>query len=444
MYLFRFAPSPTGYLHVGNARVALFNYLFAKSLGGQFMLRMDDTDLARNRPEYEAAIYEDLAWLGLDWDVFARQSDRMARYEMARQKLYEMGRLYPCFETEEELSLKRKTRLARGLPPIYDQAALKLSKAEIAAKIAAGEKPHWRFKLTGNPIEFEDLMRGSVHFGQGHLSDPVVIREDGRVLYSLSSVVDDGELAITHILRGEDHVTNTAVQVELFEALGFTVPQFIHFPLMLGADGEKLSKRIGGLSLRELRADGYEAMAINALLARLGTNLAPTGNETMQKLTDDFSIESFGRAAPRFDLEQLISVNQHHLANLAYGQVQNRLQAMQIDAPLWLLVQGNIQKLSDAALWQKICYGDIASHEFDEADRAFLKQAAHMLPAAQAWEDDGVYQQWTDAIKKATGRKGKALFMPLRLAMTGQDHGPAMPDLLRIIGREKIYQRLHL
>lgn len=442
MVLFRFAPSPTGYLHVGNARIAMLNYLFAKSLNGKFMLRIDDTDHQRNRPEYEQAIYDGLNWLGLHWDCFARQSDRIARYDAARDRLIEMGRLYPCFESEEELSLKRKMQASRGLPPVYDRAALNLSAAQIAQKQAAGEQPHWRFKLSGNPIGFDDIARGSIHFGGGHLSDPVLIRADGRVLYTLSSVVDDGELNATHILRGEDHVTNTAVQVELFEALGFTPPHFIHLPLMLGSDGEKLSKRIGGLSLKELEADGYEAAALNAHLARLGSSEAAKGTETLDELIKGFDISAFGKAAPRFDLAQLDSVNQNSVAALSYEDAQPRLEKLGISKPLWETVQGNLTKLADAAHWVLVCNAAHHRPDFTAEDADYLKQAAQCLPAAARFNPqdqaarDALYDDWVKAIKAATGRKGKPLFLPLRLALTGLNHGPKMQDLLPLIGYE--------
>ena len=305
----RFAPSPTGRLHVGNARVAVLNWLTARAKAGEFLLRMDDTDRERSTKEFERAILEDLTWLGLDWDDFVRQSARQMRYDAAVERLKSKGRLYPCFETADELDLKRKIQLGRGKPPVYDRAALALSAEEQAALMAEGRQPHWRFKLADQPIEWTDLGRGPVRFEAGHLSDPVLIREDGRPLYTLSSVVDDGEFFITHVIRGEDHVANTAVQIELFQALGYDVPTFAHLPLMVGADGKQLSKRLGSLSLADLRAEGVQPEALTAYLARLGTPTAPDGSDSLDSLTPGFDVSSFGRAAPRFDPKELAQLN---------------------------------------------------------------------------------------------------------------------------------------
>ena len=444
--LFRFAPSPTGYLHVGNARIAVLNYIFAKSLGGEFMLRMDDTDEARNQAIYDEAIKTDLSWLGIDWDRFERQSLRLAQYQAARDKLIKDGRLYPCFESAEELALKRKTQLNRGLPPIYDRAALTLETAEIEEKINQGEKPHWRFKLTGEEIAFKDLARGEVHFGAGHLSDPVLIREDGRVLYTLSSVVDDGEMAVTHILRGEDHVTNTAAQVELFQALGYHVPNFIHLPLMLGSQGEKLSKRIGGLTLQELRDEGFEPGAIFAQLTKLGSNETASGQESLDDLIANFDIRAFGRAAPRFDKHQLVQMNRHRLAAYAYHDVKNKVEGWGVSATLWQAICGNLDRLEDAKSWVAICYGDFLPPLPNEEDKDYLALAATALPQEEAWQKQkthqGIYDDWIANIKAKSPRKGKGLFMPLRLALTGRQYGPQMQEILPLIGHQRVMQRL--
>ena len=441
MVRFRFAPSPTGYLHVGNARIALLNWLFANALSGEFMLRMDDTDQARNDPVYEQAIYDDLKWLGLNWDCFARQSERQARYDAARDQLLANGRLYPCFEREEELALKRKTLLTRGLPPVYDRSALKLSQTEIDEKIAAGEQPHWRFKLSDEAIAFNDLARGEVYFNAGHLSDPVLIREDGRVLYSLSSVVDDGELEISHILRGEDHVTNTAVQVELFQALGFKVPNFIHLPLMLGGEGEKLSKRSESLSLRQLKADGIEPQALNTYLAGLGTNKTASEPVALDALIEHFDIKAFGRAAPRFDLQQVKLLNQHWLSIQPFATVKERLEPLGVNEALWLAVRKNIPSLEALPEWVEICFKDIALPPADDADYEYLKLAAECLPQ-EPWQAETVYHDWIAELKSRTDRKGKAFFMPLRLALTGLDHGPEMQAVLPLLGYMRAQKRL--
>ena len=329
----RFAPSPTGRLHVGNARVALVNWLFARQGGGSFLLRMDDTDAERSTEAFAQGIEEDLTWLGLAWAEFARQSDRTDRYDLAAERLKEAGRLYPCYETPDELSLKRKAQLSAGRPPIYDRAALKLSEADRKALEAEGRRPHWRFKLEHAAIDWQDLVRGPQHFEGDKLSDPVLIREDGRPLYTLSSVVDDAELEVSHVIRGEDHVANTAVQVQLFQALGARVPGFGHLPLLMDAQGKGLSKRLGSLSLEALRGEGLEPITINAYLAALGTPDAPEAALTLEDLAASFDIARYGRAAPKFDPSDLDLLNARILHNMPFEAVAERLPGL--DAGTW-------------------------------------------------------------------------------------------------------------
>ena len=433
----RFAPSPSGLLHVGNARLALVNWLFARHAGGVFLLRMDDTDAERSRPEYGAAIERDLRWLGLDWDEYARQTDRLDRYGAAVETLKAGRRLYPCYESPEELSLKRKVQQGLGRPPVYDRAALKLSQGERAKLEAEGRRPHWRFLLADEAVEWTDLARGAVHFEPGHMSDPVLIREDGHPLYTLSSVVDDGELGVSHVIRGEDHVANTAVQVQLFDALGFEIPAFAHLPLLLGDDGKPLSKRLESLSLKALREDGLEAAALCGYLAHLGASRAATGGETMAMLAESFDIGAFGRAAPRFDRSELDHLNARVLHNLAFGEVRDRLGIDGADAGFWNAVRPNLTKLADAADWWRILHGEVAPVV---ADAAFCAAAAALLPP-EPW-DENTFAAWTGAVQQATGAKGKALFMPLRLALTGTDHGPELKALLPLLGRERAHARL--
>lgn len=433
----RFAPSPTGLLHVGNARLALVNWLFARHGGGVFMLRLDDTDVERSRAEYAAAIEEDLCWLGLDWDEFARQSDRLNRYDMAVGKLKASGRLYACYETPEELGLKRKLQQGQGRPPVYDRAALNLSDQDRAKLEAQGCRPHWRFLLAEEAVEWTDLARGPVHFEPGHMSDPVLIREDGHPLYTLSSVVDDGELGITHVIRGEDHVANTAVQVQLFRALGFDVPAFAHLPLLMGEDGKPLSKRLESLSLKALRGEGLEARTICAYLAHLGTSLAATGEETMEALAAGFDIAGFGRAAPRFEGRELEHLNARVLHHLSFGEVRGRLGIEGADEAFWQAVRPNLTRLSEAAEWWRILHGDVTP-VIEDAD--FCRRAAALLPP-EPW-DESTFKAWTDAVKEATSAKGKALFMPIRQALTGMEHGPELRVLLPMLGRERVLARL--
>ncbi|RED53931.1 glutamate--tRNA ligase [Aestuariispira insulae] len=438
----RFAPSPTGEMHVGNARVAIMNWLFARHSGGQFLLRMDDTDEARSTKAYEEGIMADLEWLGMDHDEFARQSDRYGRYDAGVEKLKADGRLYACYETPEELELKRKIQLGKGQAPVYDRAGFTLGDEERAKLEAEGRKPHWRFKLNDVAVEWDDLGRGSVHFEPGHLSDPVLIREDGRPLYTLSSVIDDGELGITHVIRGEDHVANTAVQVQLFEALGFAVPAFAHTPLMMGADGKGLSKRLGSLSLREMREAGTEPRAVMAYLAKLGTPHAPDGSETSADLARDFDIGAFGRSSPRYEPTELAALNAKVLHHLPLDEVQSRLGRLglgTVSEEFWLAIRGNIEVISDALYWHDVCFGDIAPVA-DGEDRPFLNDAADLLPEGD-WPQD-VYKDWISKVKEASGRKGKQLFLPIRKALTGRDNGPELKDLLPLMGRERATERL--
>jgi len=433
----RFAPSPTGLMHIGNARLALVNWLYARHAGGAFLLRLDDTDVERSRAEYAEAIEEDLRWLGLDWDEFARQSDRLERYEAAIERLKAGGRLYPCYETPDELSLKRKLQQSQGRPPVYDRAARDLTDEDRATLEAEGRRPHWRFLLEDTAVEWTDLARGAVHFEPGHMSDPVLIRADGHPLYTLSSVVDDGELGITHIIRGEDHVANTAVQLQLFRALGFDAPEFAHLPLLLGDDGKPLSKRLESLSLKALRDEGIEARTLCGYLAHLGTSLAATGDETMDALAAGFDIAGFGRAAPRFERSELDHLNARVLHHLPFDAVRDRLAIDGADDAFWNAVRPNLGKLSDAAEWWRILHGEVRP---GIADPEFCARAADLLPP-EPW-DDTTFKAWADAVKAATGAKGKALFMPLRLALTGMGHGPELRVLLPMLGRERTLARL--
>ncbi|HYD31593.1 MAG TPA: glutamate--tRNA ligase [Azospirillaceae bacterium] len=436
----RFAPSPTGLLHVGNIRLALINWLFARRAGGSFLLRLDDTDEERSCPEYAQAIEEDLRWLGLAWDRFARESDRYARYDEAVEKLKADGRLYPCYETPEQLDLKRKSLLARGLPPIYDRSALRLTDADRAKLEAEGRKPHWRFLLEHRPVEWDDLVRGPVHFEGAALTDPVLVREDGRPLYTLSSVVDDIDFAITHVIRGEDHVSNTAVQIQLWQALGGTVPTFAHLPLLTDTAGQGLSKRLGSLSVGSLRQDGIEPMALNAQLAKLGTSDAIEPRPHLADLVAEFDLHKISRATPKFDVEELKRLNARLLHLTPFEDVRDRLVTLGfagVDARFWEVVRPNLEKFADVADWWQVTHAPVAPVV---ADAGFLAEAAKLLPP-EPW-DGTTWGQWIEAVKQATGAKGKALFMPLRQALTGRDHGPELKNLLPLIGRDRALARL--
>lgn len=435
----RFAPSPTGRLHVGNVRTALLNWLFAIREGGQVLLRIDDTDLARSTKEFEQGIEDDLTWLGLAWRERANQSHRFDVYEKAAAKLKAEGLLYACYETEDELDRRRKIAQATGKPPIYDRAALKLSADDRAKLEAEGRKPHWRFKLSGARRDWVDLVRGPQSIDTASLSDPVLIREDGAFLYTLPSVVDDIDFKITHIVRGEDHVTNSGVQIEIFEALGGPVPAFGHFPLLVGADGGALSKRLGSLSISELQSEGYEPMAVLSHLAKIGTSDPVEARTSLKQLADEFAFEKIGRAPARFDPEELKRVNASVLHQLDYGDVKERLGKLEADKgeAFWNAIRANVQLLPEARQWAHIVEGPI---EPFISDPAFAAAALEVLPSGGY--DGASWNAFVSAVKEKTGAKGKALFMPLRQALTGLDHGPEMAALFPLIGEERARKRL--
>lgn len=443
----RFAPSPTGHLHVGNIRTALHNWMLARQSGGTFILRIDDTDAERSREEYVTAIRADLQWLGLDWDREERQSARLDRYETAFAALREAGRIYPCFETAQELDIKRKIALGRGLPPIYDRAALKLSADERAAKEAEGIAPHWRFMLEHDePIVWEDGIRGAQKFDAAQLSDPVIRRADGSWLYMMPSAADDIDMGVTQVLRGEDHVSNTAVQIQIFTALfaaGFAaadvaakdLPRFAHEALLVGREG-KLSKRLGSLGCDAFRERGIEPEAIIALLARLGTSQPVEPIADREVLIASFDLSTFGRAPAKFDDEDLERLNAGIVHQLDYDAVAARLPDG-MDAAGWHAVRPNLAHIGEAADWWRLVTGPISPPAFSDEDKAFLAQAAQDL----TWVDNP-WGALTVSLKETTGRKGKGLFLPLRQALTGMDHGPDMGELLPLIGEAEARARL--
>lgn len=437
----RFAPSPTGYVHIGNIRTALITWLFAQKMGGYYLLRIDDTDLERSKPEYEAGIYDSLTWLGITWDELAHQSKRLDRYQVLIKQMRDSGRLYACYETAEELALKRKSQLAQGLPPKYDRAALKLTDEQKAKYEAEGRKPHWRFKLNMAPIEWDDHIRGHVAFDANDMSDPVLIREDGTPLYHLCSVIDDIDFGITHIVRGEDHVSNTAMHIQMFESLGAKPPEFVHLPLISDAEGGKLSKRLGSMSIRDLRDEvGLEPLSIASLLARLGTSEPIEAFNSYKPLIDSFEFSKFSRGTPKFDPDELIRLNKKIIHQTTYGEVQTRLAKLgleELDENFWNAVRANLEKVSDIKDWWTVAKGPV-SPRVEDAD--FATKAIELMPS-EPWSN-ATWKEWTEAIKGATGRKGKELFMPLRQALTGMDHGPELGDLLPLIGAEKAKARL--
>jgi glutamyl-tRNA synthetase len=428
----RFAPSPTGLLHVGNARTALLNWLFVKKLGGRFLLRIDDTDAARSTKAFEEAIYRDLGWLGLTHDGTDRQFNRLTKYSAAFYQLQAAGRVYPCFETESELERQRSLQAARKLPPIYNRASLE--PANKAKWEGEGRKPHWRFLLSRNKVSWTDLVRGPVEIDTATMSDPVLVREDGAFLYTLPSVADDVDMAITHVVRGEDHVTNTAAQIEIFQALGTAVPKFAHFPLLVGAGGEALSKRLGSLSLEQLRGDGVEPLAVAAYLAKIGTSDPVEPRLSLGELAQEFDFAKIGRAPAHFVPEELDALNAKTLHITPYSVVADRVPQGEA---FWDAVKSNLTKFSDAAGMARLVTGPVMPVI---EDAALAAMAAALLPP-EPW-DEATWGAWTKAVSVETGAKGRGLFHPLRLALTGLEHGPELKKLLPLIGRDKSLARL--
>lgn len=452
----RFAPSPTGLLHIGNLRTALLNWLTAKEGGadGTFVLRYDDTDLERSRRDYADAILEDLAWIGIHPDLAIRQSERLPLYDAAVERLKDAGLLYACYETPDELDVKRKRRAARGLPPVYGREALKLDAAARAALEATGLKPHWRFLLpnhAGDPfapvrtdIVWDDLVRGPQTVDLASLSDPVLVREDGSYLYTLPSVVDDGAVGVTDVIRGGDHITNTGVQIALFQALGLPVPRFGHHNLLTTLDGEGLSKRTGALSLRSLREDGLEPMAVASLAVLVGLSGSIEAVDDLGSLAGRVVLSDVSASASKFDPAEVERLNQALVHRMSFEAAAGRLRALGVPdgeaEAFWTAVRGNCVRVGDAAIWREVVYGAAPdASALSVEDRAFAAAAFDLLPAGPF--DGSTWASWTGAVKAETGRKGRALFMPLRIALTGLDHGPELAQLLPLIGHDRALAR---
>ncbi|MCI7420513.1 MAG: glutamate--tRNA ligase [Alphaproteobacteria bacterium] len=429
----RFAPSPTGFMHIGNTRTALFNWLLAKKLGGKFMLRIDDTDRLRSKKEYEDAMRESLVWLGFKWSEEARQSARFDRYNEVKEKLMAEGRIYACYETPEELEIKRKRAMAKGLAPVYDRQALHYTAEDLAKFKAEGRKPHYRFKLLDGVIEWDDIVRGHCRYEAEKLSDPIIIREDGSYLYHLPSCIDDSDFGITHIVRGEDHTTNTASQIQMFEAIGGKVPTFAHLPLLTGTEG-KLSKRLGSLGVRELKAEGVEAMAICSFLAKLGTSDAIEPYYSLDELAASLDFTKLGRSQPKFDEEELKHFNTKVVRSMPYSLVKDRIDA---DETFWNDVRANLDVVDDVKIWEDICHKEVTPII---EDKALTDLAAELLPA-ETWTEN-TFNEWMSILKAQSGKKGRELFHPVRKALTALDNGPELKILLPLIGYEKAKKRL--
>lgn len=448
----RFAPSPTGRLHIGNIRTALYNWLFAKQQGGDFILRLDDTDQERSTEEFAQGIVEDLAWLGMAPDRTEKQSDRFKAYDKVADELRARGLLYPCYESADEIDRKRKRLMARGLPPVYDRAALKLTDDEKTELESQGKRPHWRFLLPNyadspfaterTEVRFDDVIRGEQTVDLASMSDPVLIREDGTYLYTLPSVVDDLDMEVTHVIRGGDHITNTGAQIAIFEAVGNRVPQFGHHNLLQDASGEGLSKRTGALSIASLREAGFEPMAVASLATLIGTGQAVEACTDLKTLAAVFDPTKVSKSNAKFSVGDLDGLNDKLLHEMDYGEAQPRLATINADLgeSFWLAARPNIHRFRDVQTWVDVVEGNFEALPVAADDAEFIATAAELLPP-EPWTE-AVWPEWTGALKEKTGRKGKQLFMPLRKALTGLEHGPDMRQLLPVIGWERTRRRL--
>ena len=438
----RFAPSPTGAIHIGNARSAILNWFFCKKNNGKFILRIDDTDKVRSKKHYEDNIKKDLSWLGINWDNTFNQSSRIDIYNQKINILKNSNRLYPCFETEEELALKKKSLLSSGKPPIYDRSSLNLSKEEIDKKISSGLKPHWRFKLDEKIITWNDLIKGKVSFDTKNLSDPVLIREDGSLLYHLPSVIDDIQENISHIIRGEDHISNTAYHIQIFEAFGSTIPEFAHHPFLTDDQGKGFSKRLGSLSIDSFKNEGFENIALLNYLLFIGSskNIEPIKN--LKDIIDKFEIKSISKSSAKFSKESLISLNKDTLKLYKFEEIENELKKINSDFEkdkFWNFVKNNITYINEIELWNDVITKKYDFHDL-KINKSFIDVAISELPNDPF--DENTWDTWTSSIKKITGLKGKELFMPLRLILTGKSHGPELKLLLPLFNKNGILQKL--
>ena len=438
----RFAPSPTGLLHIGNARSAVLNWAYIKNKGGEFILRIDDTDRERSKKKYEDDIKDDLLWLGLSWDKTFNQSDRENIYIKKIQELKNKKKIYPCFETPEELSLKKKSQLTSGKPPIYDRSSLKLSDQEVEQLLKLGKKPHWRFKLDDGKIQWNDIIKGNIVFESKNLSDPVLIREDGSFLYHLPSVVDDIEEKITNIIRGEDHITNTAFHIQIFEALGAKVPLFGHHAFLTDSEGKGFGKRLGSLSIKKMKEEGFENITILNYLLSIGTSVNLTKETNINSLINNFDISNLSSSSPKFSIDVLRLLNKDILQKYSYSDVRGKLQSSEIDSvneKFWLFVQNNIQFFHEYLDWMDIVF---STNSYDSGNPDLLKEAVLLIPDQPY--DLNTWDDWIALIKKKTGLKGKDLFMPLRKALTGREKGPELKYLLPLLSKENILKKFNI
>ena len=435
----RFAPSPTGLLHLGNIRTALINWLYARTHNGKFILRIDDTDQERSKDEYISKIKYDLEWLGIDYDDTFNQSSRFERYREQFEKLKADGRIYPCYETPEELERKRKLQMASGGKQVYDRSSLSLTDEEKRAYEDDGRKPHWRFLLQTERLKWNDLLKGELDIDLTSLSDPVLFREDGVPLYTFSSAVDDIDYNITNVIRGDDHTSNTAVQIEIINAIDKNKITFAHHALLKASSGDKLSKRDNVISIDSFRKSNLEPLAILSLLATIGTSQSIELKDSLNQIISEFKIETISTSPGRIEIDVLNALNKKQVQKLNFDDVSERLKNIdeKIDEKFWNTIRSNLETVEGIKQWSDIVFD---SKLIEAEDKEYIKSAIELIPD-DPW-DENTWELWTSAIKEKTGRKGKELFLPLREAFTGMKHGPEMKLLIQLIGREKILERV--
>lgn len=432
----RFAPSPTGLLHVGNVRIAILNYLFVKNQGGKFVLRIDDTDKERSTIESENLILEDLKWLGFKWDEFYKQSNHFSKYNEALEYLKSIGRVYPCYETKDELSLKRKIQASQGIPPVYDRASLQLSDEEKSDLEKKGVRKYWRFKLNDTEtIEWVDLVHGKISIPLNSVSDPIIIKPDGSYVYTFASVVDDINIGITHIIRGDDHITNTAAQIDMFRAISEKAPQFAHVPLLSSIDGQDVSKRTSSsLSMVNLRNTGMEPQAIINILSSLGTSNNVGYKNSLEDLIKEFSFEKMSLSSPKFNVRDVELLTKKIISEKSFDEIKSQI-SKQISEEFWEAIKGNINTLKEIDFWYEIFYGDI-SRCTENIDKNYLRQ---MLVTLSPTAD---FDSWISELKNVSGKKGRDLFHPIRMILTNQEKGPELKKIFELLGYEKVKKRI--
>ena len=436
----RFAPSPTGFMHIGNARIAVINHLFCRKNNGKFLFRIDDTDALRSKKEYEEAIKADMNWLGIGYDETFRQSERLDRYHEVMKKLISDGFLYKCFEPPEELEYKRKLAISKGKPPVYDRASLSLTDAEIKAYEQEGRIPYWRFKLPDKTVSWNDLILGEISYNLNNVSDPVIVKADGTFLYTYSSVVDDFDAGITHIIRGQDHVTNTAVQIAIFDEIskGTYQVSFAHLSLLVNKDGSQFSKRLGSMNLGEIRAQGVEPMAILDLLATLGSSLDTIPFTKIDDLIKYFDISKFSTNSPKFDIDDIFKISRKILHSKPFSEIAH----LGISEKAYEVIKGNIDSYSDFSVWKEILQSGFKAKFVPTTEETEVLQSfAQKIRVVNNFSKEDI-ENALNTVKAELNITNQKLYHPIRKTLTGQDKGPNIVDFMTVLGKQETLQRI--